>query len=65
MKLDSAAPKADIGQFMRNETRFRMVEQMNADRYRELLKSAKQAAGAKFALYELLAKGLGTGDRSK
>jgi pyruvate-ferredoxin/flavodoxin oxidoreductase len=56
MKLDSAPPKGDVGQFMHNETRFRMVEQMNADRYRELLKAAKVQVQTRYALYELLAK---------
>jgi pyruvate-ferredoxin/flavodoxin oxidoreductase len=60
-KLDSAVPKADLGQFMHNETRFRMVEQMNADRYKELLQSAKKEAAGTLALYELLAKGLVSG----
>jgi pyruvate-ferredoxin/flavodoxin oxidoreductase len=60
-KLDSATPKADLGQFMRNETRFRMVEQMDAERFKELLQSAKKENAGTLALYELLAKGLVSG----
>jgi pyruvate-ferredoxin/flavodoxin oxidoreductase len=54
--LDSAPPKADLAQFMRNETRFRMVEQQDAERFRRLLAEAKQKVAMRWALYEHLAK---------
>jgi pyruvate-ferredoxin/flavodoxin oxidoreductase len=56
LKLDSPAPKGDLGQFMHNETRFRMVEQMNAERYRDLLAMAKKEVSARYAIYEQMAK---------
>jgi len=40
-KLDSAQPKGDLAEYMRNETRFRMVEQQDPQRYAALLKLAK------------------------
>ena len=57
LKLESAAPKLDLGKFMRNETRFRVVEQQNPDRYRKLLAMAQHNVGKRRALYEELARG--------
>jgi pyruvate-ferredoxin/flavodoxin oxidoreductase len=57
LALDSAAPKADLGKFMRNETRFRLVEQQNPDRFRDLLSRAQVNVKKRFALYEELARG--------
>ncbi|GIX45440.1 MAG: pyruvate:ferredoxin (flavodoxin) oxidoreductase [Candidatus Hydrogenedentota bacterium] len=56
LKLDSPAPKADLSQFMRNETRFRMVEQMNPERFRMLLEAAKNQVRTRYHLYEELTK---------
>jgi pyruvate-ferredoxin/flavodoxin oxidoreductase len=53
--LDSAHPRGDLGQFMRNETRFRMVEQQDGERFRTLLAEAKQEAAMRWALYEHVA----------
>ena len=53
--LDSTHPKTDLGQFMRNETRFRMVEQQDGARFRRLLADAKQEVTRRWALYEHLA----------
>ncbi len=54
--LDSSAPKADVGKFMANETRFRVVEQQNPDRYRHLLTLAQREVALRFGIYEQLAK---------
>jgi len=48
LQLDSAAPKKGLDQFMRNETRFRMVEQQNADRFKSLLAMAQDNAKRQF-----------------
>ena len=40
---------------MRNESRFRMVEQMYPERYKELLTNAQQHAQGRFELYEQMA----------
>jgi pyruvate-ferredoxin/flavodoxin oxidoreductase len=55
MQLDSAAPKGHVEQFVKNETRFRMVEQQGADRFKELMRTAKRDIDARFALYSQLA----------
>ncbi|MGE5047117.1 MAG: 4Fe-4S dicluster domain-containing protein, partial [Deltaproteobacteria bacterium] len=57
-KLDSNAPKGDLAAYMRNETRFRMTENQDPERYKELLKSAKENIQERFRLYEKLEKGL-------
>lgn len=56
LRLDSPPPKADIAQFMRNETRFRMVEQLFPDRYKKLLEAARHQAQTRYHLYEELTK---------
>ena len=54
--LDSPRPKVDIGTFMGNETRFRVVEQQNPDRFRNLLGAAQREAAMRFSIYEQLSK---------
>jgi pyruvate-ferredoxin/flavodoxin oxidoreductase len=56
LKLDSAAPKADVAEFMRNETRFRMVDQMNPDRFKKLVEAARMQVRTRYHLYEELTK---------
>ncbi|MEI8254262.1 MAG: pyruvate:ferredoxin (flavodoxin) oxidoreductase, partial [Deltaproteobacteria bacterium] len=56
LKLDSAVPKGKIIDYARNETRFRMVEQQDPARFRELMATAQKGAFDRFALYEHLAK---------
>ena len=41
--------------FARNETRFRMVEQQDPQRFKELMSLAQKNATDRFALYEHLA----------
>ena len=53
--LDSAKPKGGLGTYMRNESRFRMVEQMYPERYKELLANAQHHAQGRFELYEQMA----------
>jgi pyruvate-ferredoxin/flavodoxin oxidoreductase len=55
LQMDSTAPKGSLGEFLRNETRFRMVEQSNADRYRELTGAAQQHNARRFQFYQSLA----------
>jgi len=52
LQLDSAAPKLPIEQYMLNETRFRMVEQQNADHFKKLLVMAQANVKDRFALLE-------------
>jgi pyruvate-ferredoxin/flavodoxin oxidoreductase len=55
LSLDSGAPKGDLGKYMRNESRFRAVEQLYPERYKQLLAGAQAHADSRFALYEQLA----------
>lgn len=54
--LDSGSPKGELGRYMRNESRFRMVEQMYPERYKELLEGAQRHAQQRFELYEQMAR---------
>jgi pyruvate-ferredoxin/flavodoxin oxidoreductase len=57
-KLDSGAPKGDLAAYMHNETRFRMTENLDADRYREMVKTAKKNIQERFRLYHQLENGV-------
>ncbi|MCX7626714.1 MAG: pyruvate:ferredoxin (flavodoxin) oxidoreductase [Candidatus Sumerlaeaceae bacterium] len=56
LKLDSPPPKYDVAEFMRNETRFRMVEQMNPERFKKLVEAARHEVRTRYHLYEELTK---------
>jgi pyruvate-ferredoxin/flavodoxin oxidoreductase len=56
LQLDSAAPKIPVKDYMRNETRFRMTEKLDPERYKMLLKWAQRSTEQRFAVYEQLAK---------
>ena len=53
-KLDSAAPKGDLGAYMHNETRFRMTEQQDTARYQVLVQEAKAEIQKRYQLYAKL-----------
>ena len=52
----AARRRPTSGSFMRNETRFRMVEQQNPERFKTLLAAAQREVAMRFGLYEQLAK---------
>ncbi len=54
--LDSAAGKASVREYMQNETRFRMVEKIDPERFRRLSVEAEKAAARRVALYDHMAK---------
>jgi pyruvate-ferredoxin/flavodoxin oxidoreductase len=56
LKLDSGPPKGELGGYARNETRYRMVEQMNPEHFRHLLAAAQREVTNRFSVYEQLAK---------
>jgi pyruvate-ferredoxin/flavodoxin oxidoreductase len=56
LQLDSGSPNNQLQQFMVNETRFRMVEQKNPERYKTLLESAKRQVADRYSLYRQLAE---------
>ncbi|HYU16236.1 MAG TPA: thiamine pyrophosphate-dependent enzyme, partial [Candidatus Acidoferrum sp.] len=56
LKLDSSAPKGKLVDFERNETRFRMVEQQDPDRFRMLADAAQADVHTRWSMYESLAR---------
>jgi pyruvate-ferredoxin/flavodoxin oxidoreductase len=52
--LDSGEPKVSARQYMRNETRFRMVEKLDPVRFKRLLNSAERQARQRVAIYKQL-----------
>jgi pyruvate-ferredoxin/flavodoxin oxidoreductase len=56
--LDCSAPKVDVGKFMANETRFRMLDKTNPERAKMLLELAREQAASRWAVYENLARGV-------
>ncbi len=55
LKLDSKAPTKPIAEFMQNETRFKVVEKQNPERYAKLLESAQAGVEEKRELMEHMA----------
>jgi pyruvate-ferredoxin/flavodoxin oxidoreductase len=53
--LDSGPPKTGVADYMRSETRFRMVEKMDPARFKRLLDEAQQFATQRIAVYQQLA----------
>jgi pyruvate-ferredoxin/flavodoxin oxidoreductase len=53
--LDSGAPKIPVEQYMRNETRFRMVEKLDPQRFKMLSELAQRDAIDRVAVYQQLA----------
>ena len=55
LHLDSAPPKVPVEEYMRNETRFRVTERMDPNRFRTLLEAAKHSTARHVSLYQHLA----------
>ncbi|BDG03778.1 pyruvate:ferredoxin (flavodoxin) oxidoreductase [Anaeromyxobacter oryzae] len=58
LKLDSPAPKLDLAEFEKGETRFRQVEQANPEAFKRMLEQAQKDVREKYALYEQLARAM-------
>ncbi len=56
LKLDSGAPKVPLAQYVGNETRYRMVQQMDPGRFAKLLEQAEQVVRERWAMHEYLAQ---------
>nr|MBP7622125.1 pyruvate:ferredoxin (flavodoxin) oxidoreductase [Gemmatimonadales bacterium] len=56
LTMDSAAPKGDIATYMANESRFRVVQQQDPERYKTLLAAAQKEVAFRYGIYEQLAK---------
>ncbi len=54
--LDSAPGKAAVADYMRNETRFRMVEKIDPERFHRLSIEAQKASSRRVAIYDHMAK---------
>ncbi len=54
LQVDAPGTKASVGEYMRNETRFRMVERIDADRFKRLGREAERLAAQRVAIYEQL-----------
>ncbi|MFW5878990.1 MAG: hypothetical protein ACOCVR_04140, partial [Myxococcota bacterium] len=55
LQLDSGSPKIDLASYVRNETRYRMVEQQNPDAFRKLVEEAQKNVHCRHKLYEHVA----------
>ncbi len=55
LQIDSSIQRADVRDYLRNETRFSMVEKMNPERFRELSEAAVRNTAERLALYTQLA----------
>jgi pyruvate-ferredoxin/flavodoxin oxidoreductase len=55
LQMDSQAPKIDLASYIRNETRFRMIEQQNPEHFKDLLAMAQREVTNRFATYQNLA----------
>jgi pyruvate-ferredoxin/flavodoxin oxidoreductase len=55
LQLDSPPPKIRIEEYMRNENRFRMLEQLGEERSRSLVDAAQKEVDRRSALYQKLA----------
>ncbi len=54
--IDVPPGRASVAEYMRNETRFRMVEKIDAGRFRRLAAAARDHAIRRVALYEQLSR---------
>ena len=55
MHLDYGPPKPLVAEYMRNESRFRVVERSDPTRFKGFLKDAQEAARQRYAVYQQLA----------
>ena len=55
LKLDYAAPKVKVADYVRGEGRFRVVEKTDPERFRRLLDLAQRDAVQRYAVYQQLA----------
>ena len=55
MRIDSTALKGKVIDYARNETRFRMVEQQDPARFKELMRMLQAKSEERRALYDHMA----------
>ncbi len=56
LHLDYGPPKRDVGEYMRNESRFRTIERADPARYRRFVAESQAAAERRYAVYAQLAE---------
>jgi pyruvate-ferredoxin/flavodoxin oxidoreductase len=55
LQLDCNPPTVPVKAYMQNEARFRMVERMDRDRFKQLAAAAQREATQRFAVHQQLA----------
>ncbi|MGH7493041.1 MAG: pyruvate:ferredoxin (flavodoxin) oxidoreductase [bacterium] len=55
LHLDYGPPKAKVADYMRNESRFRMIERADPARFKRFLEESQAAAQRRYAVYQQLA----------
>jgi pyruvate-ferredoxin/flavodoxin oxidoreductase len=55
LMLDYGPPKAKVADYMRNESRFRMIERADPARFKQFLDDAQAAAERRYSVYQQLA----------
>jgi pyruvate-ferredoxin/flavodoxin oxidoreductase len=55
LHLDYGAPKAPVADYMRNESRFRMIERADPERFKKFLEQSEDAARRRYIVYQQLA----------
>jgi pyruvate-ferredoxin/flavodoxin oxidoreductase len=55
LHLDYGPPRANVADYMRNESRFRVIERADPARYKRYLAEAQEAARRRYAVYLQLA----------
>jgi pyruvate-ferredoxin/flavodoxin oxidoreductase len=56
LQLDSPGPRLPLSQYLRNEARFRIVEQQDPQRYKALAGMAQAQVNSRYSFYENLSK---------
>jgi pyruvate-ferredoxin/flavodoxin oxidoreductase len=56
LKLDYGPPRGNVGDYMRNESRFRMIERADPARYNSFVKESQAAAQRRYAVYEQMSR---------
>jgi pyruvate-ferredoxin/flavodoxin oxidoreductase len=55
LRLDYGKPKIKVADYLRNESRFRMIERADPARYKAFVTESQKAAERRYAVYEQLA----------
>jgi len=55
LHLDYGPPKAKVADYMANESRFRMIERADPERYKKFVKEAEEQARRRYVVYQQLA----------